>query len=312
MVLNDPLILKSVKNMNTLPVIDMEDKITAEEKELTLENITNSIILSMDNRIGEYSNVASGYHNKCAKTPEQKQKYLDFIDLVSILNAKEIDFAKTGVRFNLPPFIGKYAKPLPYFMKYASEYYSMQKLSKSKSNLNRLSFDIEKWHKNIRYKRTYNDFDYKIMIDDSILFDDEKFTKLEEIYLDYKAVVGKLKKDESIARNFFHPDHENMYGDLTWWQIKNTSPNFKKYYDVYKEQCLNVCRNKKEMANYLVKLCYEKYPRADKNFAWIMANDGIVDNINQVTHLLPERDLNGEYEYLGKKYKLTEYIGEIK
>ena len=79
---------------------------------------------------------------------------------------KNIDYAKTGVMYNIPRYIAKYAKPVPYFMKYRSDYYAkMKKFSVAKSNMNRLAKDIESWQKaEIRFKKTYKDFDYKIMM----------------------------------------------------------------------------------------------------------------------------------------------------
>ena len=99
LVLNSERMLKGV-NRNKPFVIDVEDKATSLNKEINIENKIESIILSMDNRIGEYSNIASCYHNKCAQTTEQELIYEKFIDLVSILNAKEINKRK------LSPFNG--------------------------------------------------------------------------------------------------------------------------------------------------------------------------------------------------------------
>ena len=54
--------------------------------------------------------------------------------------------------------------------------------SRSQSNMNRLCWDIEKWHRKIRFKRKYDDFDYSIMLDDSIPFDEDKFNQLENYF----------------------------------------------------------------------------------------------------------------------------------
>ena len=76
--------------------------------------------------------------------------------------------------YNIPRYIAKYAKPVPYFMKYRSEYYAkMKKFSVAKSNMNRLAKDIESWQKaEIRFKKTYKDFDYKIMMSPFAKYDE--------------------------------------------------------------------------------------------------------------------------------------------
>lgn len=309
LVLKNEVMMKGI-DKNSPIVIDMEDKITVPNEEINIDNMIKSIILSMDNRIGEYSNVATGYHNKRPQSLEQKRKYLKYIDLVSILNGKEIDAAKTGIRFNLPNYISKYAKPLPYFMKYAGKYYSnMGKLSKAKSNLNRLAWDIEKWEKKIRFKRKYKDFNYKIMIDSSILMDEKKCEQIESIYLEFRKEMGDLKKFEKISIS--SENYQYYFKGISREEIINTLPNYKKYHLKYIKQCKDICNNSKELANYVVEICYGKYPKYDKNFAWIIAKEGIVQNINQVEFMLPIKDKNGEYEYLGKKYSLIKYGGKI-
>jgi hypothetical protein len=286
-------------------VIDMEDKITVPEEEVNIDNIIKSVILSMDNRIGEYSNVSTGYHNKNPHSPEQKEKYMKYIDLVSILNGKEIDAAKTGVRFNLPKHISKYAKPLPYFMKYAGEYYrNMKDLSKAKSLLNRLCWDIEKWQKKIRFKRTFKDFNYHIMIDNNLLHDDLKFQAMEELYLKFEKEMSEVRKQNAMRKN--HGEYANYFGDLSSEEILNTKINWGYYYNRYKELAENICPSENERANYAVELCYGKYKNKGKKFIWTVATDGILSNLKQQKIELPIQDDNGKYEYLGRLYNLQE------
>jgi hypothetical protein len=300
----DNSIMKMGVDRNRPFVIDIEDKATAKADKFVLENKIKSIILSMDNRIGEYSNVATGYHNKSPKSLEQKKKYEGFIDLVSILNAKEIDYAKCGVRFNLPRYIAKYAKPLPYFMKYAGKYYrELKKFNKSQSNMNRLCWFIEKWSKEIRFKRKYRDFDYNIMIDDTIPWDEEKFSKIEELYLQYHNEIKELQKQNAMNQN--SENYENYYGDMSKEEIINTNINWQYYYDKYAKMAKIICPNKNELANYAVKLCYEKYNTRNKKFIWVIAGQGVVSNLKQENILLPIENDEG-IEYLGKKYVLTE------
>jgi hypothetical protein len=309
LVLKNNIILEGVDKKRPF-VVDMDDKVVAKAEDFSLENRIKSTLLSMDNRIGEYSNVSTGYHNKCPKTLEQKLKYEQFINLVSILNGKEIDFAKCGVRFNLPRYIAKYSKPLPYFMKYAGRYYrTLNKFNRSQSNMNRLCWAIEKWGKKIRFKRKFDDFDYNIMADSSIPWDDEKYEKIESLYLEFLKEVKELQKQNSMTR--YYENYENYYGDLTKEEIMNTSINWKYYYSSYQKKAKEITQNQQELANYAVRLCYEKYRSRDKKFIWVIAKEGIIKNLKQKEIELPIEDENGEYEYLGRRYKLSRYRGDV-
>lgn len=225
--------------------------------------------------------------------------------MVTLKFKKAIDAAKTGVIYNIPRHIAKYRKPLPYFMKYASDYYrTLHKFAKTNCNMNRLCFEIEKWEKRFRYKRTYKDFDYKIMIDDSIEFNEERFKAIERIYLEFNKEMADLSKEMAMFKNY-----DKYKDDLANWVDKKTASefvvNWNYYYDLYRKRCKEICDNSKELANYAAILCYEKYPARNKKFLWQVAGEGIIANIKPIDIYLPLRDDNGEYEYLGKKYSLS-------
>lgn len=215
------------------------------------------------------------------------------------------DFAKTGVLFNIPKHIAKYAKPLPYFMKYAGEYYGkLHKFAMTNSNMNRLCREIEKWEKTIRYKRTFKDFDYHIMIDEEIGYTEEHFKAIENIYLEFNKEMAELGKEAAMFKRY-----DDYKDELKDWIDKKTAQNFMfnwgYYYDQYKSRCLQVCPNIQELANIATVLCYERYPARNKKFLWQIAGDGIVQNIKPVDIILPQRDDNGTEEYLGKKYTMV-------
>ena len=222
------------------------------------------------------------------------------------------DSAKTGVVFNIPRHIAKYAKPLPYFMKYASEYYGkLHKFSMTNSNMNKLCREIERWERRIRYKRTYKDFDWTIMIDEDINENEETFRQIEEIYHEFNKLMAELGKEAAMFRKY-----DEYKDELKDWIDKKTAKNFvfnwNYYYDIYRQKCRAVCPDEKELANYAVRLCYEKYPSRNKKFMWQMAGDGIIQNIKAVDICLPVRDDNGTYIYLGKKYSMMPYNDDNK
>lgn len=303
--LDEPIIKSGIKR--DLPiVIDMDDKITVLEEKINTENIIECTLRSMIDLIGEASNCATSYHNKSPQTEKQKEKYLEYINILTIVNGKAIDHAKTGIIFNIPRHIAKYSKPLPYFMKYAGDYYKgMKKFNKSQSNMNRLCWEIEKWHKKIRFKRTFRDFDYRIMIDNSIFFNQEKFDKLEQLYLDYLKEIQELGLQSALSKRY--DEYKNYFDDdLTKEEVLNTAINWDYYYKKYFIKAKEICSDQKELANLVVKLCYEKYFKKNKKFIWVVAGKGILENLKQIKVLLPVEDERGIYEYLGKTYSLKE------
>lgn len=306
---DEPVMMKGVDRSASI-VIDIDDKITALEEADTLENKLKVVLRGMNSLIGETSNCATAYHNKLAKSDETKQKYNKYIDLLSVINGKAIDAAKTGVIFNIPRHIAKYGRPLPYFMKYASPYYAkMKKFNYRNSNMNRLCKEIERWEKQFRYKRSYKDFNYKIMMDDKIPVNEETFSQVEELYLEFNKKIAAINKELQMIRTY-----ANYESDLMGWASNGNSKefivNWQYYYDQFKSKRLKICPDCKELANYAVMLCYEKYPRRNKKFMWRVASDGILQNLQPITIKLPSPDDNGSYEYLGKKYDMVDFTWE--
>lgn len=94
LIVNDPVIMSGV-DRNASVVIDVEDKVTALKEEYSIQNRTNCIIRSLRSSIGEISNYASAYHNKAPKTQEQKKRYEGYVDLLSVVNGKQLCRCKT-------------------------------------------------------------------------------------------------------------------------------------------------------------------------------------------------------------------------
>ena len=291
-------------------VIDIDDKITALEEEYSPKNILSLTLRNLHSLIGETSNCATCYWNKNPKTEEQQNKYFEYIDLLSVINGKAIDSAKTGVIFNIPRYIAKYAKPMPYFMKYAGDYYAnMKKLSKSDSNMNKLCREMEMWQKkNIRFKRTFKDFDYTIMIDENFIYTQEQFDGVEKIYLEFCKEISELGQDQFKLKNYDKYKNwvNTMYPTMTRDDCMNFVFDWKFYYNKYKEQCSEIIEDEQVLANIAVKLCYEKYPNKTKKFIWQVTSEGLLKNIKQEKIKLPQRSDDGNLEYLGKKYKIVE------
>lgn len=289
-----------------IPIIDIEDKKTAEEKEFTLENIIESIILSSGNRIGEYSNMATTYLNKTPKTEECKQTFRDYVDYISVLNGKEIDRVKTNYIMECPKYISKNSKPLPYFMRYSGEYYSKMKLNSFESNMNLLCWELEGWQKKLE-KRKEN-FKWNVFLDKNIIKNEEKFEEIHDLYKKFQEMSMELHKFQYVYH--FRKKKGSDYKYLCHSEIKNKEIDWDKHFNEFEKQAKQICPNQNELANYVAEICYKMYRKNSKNFAWIVAKKGLVENIKPVPVYLPIETVNGQYSYLGRDYELKEIIFE--
>ena len=291
-----------------LPItMDVNDKITAIEKEYNTKNLINYTTVSLDSRIGEISNCASAYHNKKAKTPEKQKLYRDYTCLLSVINGKEIDYSKTGVRWNVPLHISRGAKPLPYFLKY--KYSHMKKTNNSKSPLNEHCWYIEKWEKGLKRKlRNKKHFinTSQYIINNDNPFDEELFNKVAKIYKEFKKEIRHIKEEESMLKDF--ELYKEFWDDVKYKDIIHTEVDYQAIYLKYKSKLEKIVENQSELANYVVELVYNKDHGKYYQFLWNTCENGILTNLrlNQQKPLwIPVEDKEGT-EYLGRYYKLVE------
>lgn len=284
-------------------VIDVEDKATAMVEPDTVEGRIALTMRTMKSLIGEYSNYSSAYHNKCPRSDEQKQLYEKYVDQISVLTGKAIDQAKTGIFYKMPPHIAKLGRPLPYFMKYRKEYYANQKLSMAPSNMNRLCIEMEKWHKKLRWARAPQ-FDYTVMLDTQVNVQVDVYERLREVFLAYNREMSILQAEQRRVRAY---QDEDIRAQVTKFDAQYYTVNWAYYYELYRQKCHEICPDEKMLANAAVLLQYRDYPNVDSKFMWVVAEQGLLDNIKPAEkRLLPKRDPDGNELYLGRRYSMVE------
>lgn len=308
---NNP-IFKSGIHRDSYIVLDIEDKITAKEQAYTIENIIDFTKKSLDSRIGEISNCASSYSNKNVKDEETRKKYEDNCCLLSVINGKEIDYVKTGVRWNVPLSISKGAKPLPYFLKY--KYPKQKKHNMSKTKMNEHCWFIEKWEKKLRFNNNFVNTSHCI-IDDSIPFVQEKYNQVVSLFKDFKKDYSSNKNFENMCKDYDKYKDKLDEMDLNKSDIKDFELDWDKFYNDYRIKFLEIVPNQSELANYLVELVYNKMNGMYYNQMWEIASEGILTNLRNKRVkpvLVPEQTKdNTGVEYLGRYYKFVEYKGCI-
>ena len=203
----------------------------------------------------------------------------------------------------MPRHIAKWGRPLPHFMKYRNPYYARQKLSRSLSNMNKLCWELERWDKGIRWKRIFPEFDYSIMIDQDVQYSEETALAVEQVFLEFGRETRKLHLEQSRIREYRDSDIKEKYNKA---DAKFYKANWKVHYDLFRQKFRQACSDERALANILVRLGYEKYPKRDKRFMWNMNPEGILLNIRQTSQIsLPKRNSVGEFEYLGRKYSMV-------
>jgi hypothetical protein len=307
-----------------VPVIDVDDKATVLAEAHTKDAVLALILRNFNSLIGEASNAATTFHSIKANTPEQAKRYQDYIATLSIVTGKSIDFAKTGVMFNIPRHIAKYAKPLPYFMKYRSDYYQgLKKFRNNNCNMNMLCRTIERWEKIVLRNKLPNDaryhternisfvgrgkrFDHTIMQNLDIAYTVDEYSQIEKLFLDFCSNIAELAQEQYRLRHYteykawIEDNFPTMKKeDATWYTV-----DWQYYYNSYRLACRHICPEPEKLANIVVDLVYRKHKNKNRNFLWIVASEGVLINLQQCQVSLPKLDDEGEIDILGKKYKM--------
>lgn len=298
---------------NNLPItLDIQDKITAKETPYNREYIIDFVKKSLDSRIGEISNCASSYHNKETKDTEQRKLYDDYACLLSVINGKEIDYVKTGVRWQVPVKIQKGSKPLPYFLKY--KYPKQQKHNYSKTKMNEHCWYIEKWQRKLRFNNNFINTSH-CLLDTKLPYSEGK---LKVVDIELRKVIKKFKdykSQEKMAKDYDR--YKDFFEGLSKEEVENSRFDWEKFYNDERYKLLNLLDiSEEELANYVVEIIYNKLNGAYYEILWGMCENGLLNNLknNRVKPVVVPKETfekDKGREYLGRYYEFVEYKGEL-
>lgn len=310
---NDPIIIDSKIDKHI--ILDIEDKVTAQSKPYTKENLIEYEVMTRDNRIGEITNVATSIENKYTTNPDIQKLYSDYSSLLRIFQGKEIDFLKTGFRWHMNSGLRKHLKQLPYFLlhnypKKMKSYMNIIKKNKdvsdedkeylnayhSPSPMNELCDYIETWEKkNILWDNKIDLVDTRcLIINNDLDLSDKKVLKKCRKFINMYAVDIK--------------QHLNLHRDKS--DDEDHKFNMDEVVNEYKEELLNEIKLPENIiANYIIKASYSSVS-ISKSLAWSAYGDYIIENLKNNTN--PKRNISirevpyktdNSYEYLGKYYE---------
>lgn len=137
-----------------------------------------------------------------------------------------------------------------------------------------------------------------LMSEPKRVIDENKYSKIVEIYNKYKNVLHKL-----IPIAYENDSQKNDFDEQKERTINGQ-------YETLKYHLIEVCSNEKELVDYLVYLLYVEQPTSNKEVLWSIFGDCLYSNIKNKTDkiTIPVLDDNGDLEYLNKKYTIREVV----
>lgn len=315
---DDPIIINA--KIDKKIILDIEDKVTAQSKPYTTENIIEYEVMTRDNRIGEITNAATSIENRYTTNEDIKELYSNYSSLLRIFQGKEIDFLKTGYRWHMNNGLRKHLKQLPYFLLYnypakLKAYNSLVKKNKQQENkedklklnayhspspMNELCDYICTWEKKkIVWDRDINSLANirELIINNSLDLSDKSKIRLCRKYINQYAI--ELKKHLDLYK-------ENLNN-------KNNKFNIDAIIELFKNRLANELKiNEELIANYVIKTSYASVS-ISKSLSWSAYGNYIIKNLKNNTN--PKRNIsmkevpyktNHSQEYLGKYYEIEE------
>lgn len=317
---DEPIIIESKIEKHI--ILDIDDKVTAQSKPYTKENIIEYEVMTRDNRIGEITNVATSIENRYTTNEEIKTLYSNYASLLRCYQGKEIDFLKTGFRWHMNSGLRKHLKHLPYFLLYnypskLKTYKTLLEKNKQTENkedkvklnayhspspMNELCDYICTWEKkNILWNNDVNNLvDTRcLIINNDLDLSDKKIMKICRRYINQYA--AEIKQHINLRREKSDDENHKFNMDAVVAE--------------YRKRILNELQIDEELiANYVIKASYSSIS-ISKSFAWAGYGDYIIGNLRNNTN--PKRNVsiqevpyktNDSYEYLGKYYEFE--VGE--
>ncbi len=309
---NDPIIVNSI--ISKPIIIDIDDKATAISKPYSLENITDYEVMTRDNRIGEITNVATSISNKYTDNPEIRKQYSDYISLLRIYQGKEIDFLKTGYRWQMSKALRNHSTQLPWFLlyNYPKKLETYEKLKDKNKNIKNPEDKIKlnSYHSPSPMNELCEyvcDWEKKRLLWDNSIENTKPLIINHNLNLTDKKIVR-------IVRHYINNYAMDLKNHLNMNQEKKLNDyNHDALINQYKKTLLDeLSLNEELIANYVISVSYNN-PSISKSLAWSAFGDYIIKNLYANTHEEYElsiveipSELDNSYEYLGKYYNFKE------
>ena len=171
--------------------------------------------------------------------------------------------------------------------KFRNNYYRNNPVLKSNCVMNELCWMIESIDIKKKFPKDTNQFDYTILMDESVPIDNKKLEVIEKIYKEYKVYKSRIK-----LQSVFDD------GDSDYIEINENM------IDKFIKDAYDISSNDIDIANMCVYVNYILYPNSPKDFAWNVGREGLLKNIIKNQKPIKYVPVKDEYgvEYLGERY----------
>jgi hypothetical protein len=180
--------------------------------------------------------------------------------------------------------------------KVKDEFYSRSPLIDNKSIMNSVCRFMENAVHEMKLDSKKSSFDWHIYLNPNYPTDENKIDRMEIIYQKWVA----------FQRNS-HDRPEEI-------DDESEIPTKDEYLKVLEREAYEISNNISEISNAAVELCYGRHGENSKEFCWrLFGGQGIIDALFERARgfiQTPLLDPNGDYEYLGKRFKLENIVLE--
>lgn len=315
---DDPVIIDA--KIDKPVILDVDDKTTAKASPYTKEAIVEYEVMTRDNRIGEITNAATSIENRYTADQEIRALYSDYASLLRIFQGKEIDFLKTGFRWQMGSGLKKHVKQIPFFLLFnypdkLKKYKELQEKNKkiekkedklklnayrSPSPMNELCDYICAWEKkHILWDRgpgELADIRQLILKPGLNLSDRETLRTVRRTINEY---ADEIRRHIELCQ-------EKSNGENHKFRMDELAERFRK------KLAEELDLEEEVIANYVIKVSYNSFS-ISKSLAWTGYGDYIIQNLKHNSdpgarifiRELP-RKTDTSYEYLGKYYEFKE------
>jgi hypothetical protein len=154
---------------------------------------------------------------------------------------------------------------------------------------NYMEYNTKELKKEITNYKTSEEI-ISILKNPTIVTDPEKYKQLYDIY-------DKYKKEKRHFQQILNQNTGQVYKTI------------EQYNKVIKQEAFKISSNGSELANLAIDICYIAKLNDNKNFAWNIFGNEIVENIllnKQKICKVPFQDKDGNIDYMGGKYSMME------
>jgi len=176
------------------------------------------------------------------------------------------------------------------------KYYLARKITDENNSLmNKICWKFETEFDNFLTSKIKNvKFDYTILKTNE-KYSKKRYNNVKSIYKEYKRELIEYVKKE---KNSINKDSSQKYYDRII------------FINRFKDKCIRVCPNENELCDIVVDISYSKGYNTSKQFCWDMCSEIIIDNLYCKNKSIKyvEKDIDGDIEFKGRKFKLKEKI----